>query len=152
MCNAMRQCAITTVVCLAGATAVQAQGLPGVPTGTVLSEVMMDVQGTEAQLYGAMLGVSPLSPQSLDGTSATDVSAASFSFSLNAGSTYLGQSITDSVLGQFNATTGNYDWTGAGILGREHLVGDRHHHSRPAQRLGADLGVELDRVRPYAAV
>jgi PEP-CTERM motif len=116
MCNAMRQYMITTVVCLVGATAVQAQGLSGVPTGTVLTEVMMDVQGTEAQLYGAMLGV-PSSPQTLSGTTSTDGSAASFSLSLNPGSTYLGQPISDSVSGAFNPIDGSYDWTGTGSWG-----------------------------------
>ncbi len=114
MCDAMRRYVMAVMLCLVGATAVQAQGLPGVPTGTVLTEVMMDAQGTEAQLYGAMLGVSPSTPQTLSGTTSTDLSGGSFSFRLDLGSTYLGQSISDSVQGQFNPTNGSYDWTGMG--------------------------------------
>jgi hypothetical protein len=105
---------MAALVCLVGPTAVQAQGLPGIPTGTVLVEVMMDAQGTEAQLYGAMLGVSPSRPQSLSGTTSIDLATGSFSFSLNPGSTYLGQPISDSVQGQFNPATGSYDLTGTG--------------------------------------
>jgi hypothetical protein len=91
----------------------------GVPTGTVLSEVMMDLQSTEAQLDAAMLGVSPSSPQSLSGATSMDPSTGSFSFTLNPGSTYLGQSISDSVQGQFNSATGSYNYTatGASALG-----------------------------------
>jgi hypothetical protein len=37
MSNAMRWFVMAAVVCFAGAASVQAQGLPGVPTGTVLS-------------------------------------------------------------------------------------------------------------------
>lgn len=96
MCKVMPLCMVAAVVGLAGATAARAQGLPDVPTGTVLSEVLMDAEGTEAQLYGTLLGSTP-APQSLTGTSSTDISAASFSFSLNPGSTYLGQPISDSV-------------------------------------------------------
>jgi PEP-CTERM motif len=116
MSNTLRRYAIAAVVCLASATAVQAQGLPDVPTGTVLSEVMMDAQGSEAMLYGSLLG-SSMSTQMLSGTSSTDISAGSFSFSLNAGSTYLGQSISDSVQGQYNAMDGSYDWTSTGSSG-----------------------------------
>ena len=115
---AMRRYAMTAVVCLlAGATTAQAQGLPDVPTGTVLNEVMMDAQGSEALLYGALLGVSPTSPQSLSGTSLIDPSGGSFSFSLNPGSTYLGQSISDSVQGQFDPTTSSYLWSARGSWG-----------------------------------
>ncbi len=110
MSKTLRLCAIAAFIFLARSTAIQAQGLPDVPAGTVLSEVMMDVQGSEAQLYGAMLGVNPSMPQTLDGTSSTDPSTGSFSFSLNPGSTYLGESITDSITGHFNSTTDSYDW------------------------------------------
>jgi hypothetical protein len=110
----LRRCALPAVFCLATATAARAQGLPDVPAGTVLSEVMMDIQGSEALLYGSTLGASPL-PQSLSGTSMSDPSTGSFSFSLNPGSTYLGQSITDSVQGTFNSTTQSYDWTAEGL-------------------------------------
>ncbi len=49
----------------------------------------------------------------------TDLATASFSFSLNPGSTYMGQSITDSVTGQYNLSDGSYDYTstGASALG-----------------------------------
>jgi hypothetical protein len=108
--------AISVCLCLADATAVHAQGLPGVPAGTVLNEVMMDAQGTEALLYGALLGASPSSPQSLSGTTTTDPSQGSFQFSLNPGSTYLGQSLSDSVQGHFNPGSNNYSWTGGGAI------------------------------------
>ncbi len=114
--RAMRYRAMAVVVCLAGTTAARAQGLPNVPTGTVLSEVMMDVQGSEAQLYGTLLG-SSTTPQALSGTSSTDVSGATFSFSLNPGSTYLGQAISDVVQGHFDTTDGSYHWSGAGSSG-----------------------------------
>ncbi len=57
MSNAMRRCAMAAVICLATASAARAQGLPDVPTGTVLSEVMMDVQGSEANSTAPSWGV-----------------------------------------------------------------------------------------------
>ena len=126
MCNLMRRSAMAAVVCLASASAGRAQGLPDFPTGTVLTEVMMDVQSTEAQLYGTLLG-SSLSPQTLSGTSTTDVAAASFTFSLSPGSTYLGQAISDSVTGQYNTTDGSYDWIATGSGHEPGLGGQRQH-------------------------
>jgi hypothetical protein len=82
-----------------------------------MTEVMMDVQGTEALLYGALLGANPGSSQSVSGTTSVDTSSGAFSFSLNPGSTYLGQSISDSVQGQFNPATSSYSWTGSGASG-----------------------------------
>ncbi len=117
MSKTLRLCAIAAFVFLARSTAIQAQGLPDVPVGTVLTEVMMDVQGSEAQLYGAMLGVNPTTPQTLSGTSSTDLSTGSFSFSLNPGQTYLGESISDVITGQFNSTTDIWDWSSMGSLG-----------------------------------
>jgi hypothetical protein len=117
----MRRYVLTALFCLVGATAVQAQGLPDVPAGTVLTEVMMNAQAMEAQLYGALagtLGVSLSSPQSVSGTTFADVSSGNFSFSLNPGQSCLGQAISDSVQGQFNPATGAYEWTGSGkVLG-----------------------------------
>jgi hypothetical protein len=89
MFKSMRFLVIPAVVGLASSRAAQAQGLPNVPVGTVLTEAMMDVQGSEALLYGTMLGASSTS-QNLSGTTSTDLSAGSFSFSLLPGSTYLG--------------------------------------------------------------
>ena len=117
MSDTMRRYAMAAVLCLAGAQAARAQGLPDVPVGSVLTEVMMDVQGSEAILYGNLLGVNPTSPQSLSGTSSTDIANGSFTFSLNPGSTYLGQAISDSVQGQYNAATGSFDWTATGSWG-----------------------------------
>jgi hypothetical protein len=77
---------------------------------------MMDAQGSEALLYGSLLGSSS-TPQTMSGTSSTDPTSGSFSFSLNPGSTYLGQSITDSVQGQFNSMTNSYDWSAMGSSG-----------------------------------
>jgi hypothetical protein len=53
----------------------------------------------------------------LSGTTSLDPPAATFSFSLNPGSTYLGQAISDSVQGQFDPGTGSYDWTDTGSSG-----------------------------------
>jgi hypothetical protein len=111
--HAMQWSVIAMVVCMAGATAARAQGLPDVPAGTVVSEVMMDVQGSEALMYGFVLGAVP-GGQSLSGTSSTDMAAGSFSFSLLPGSTYLGQSISDSLQGQFDPATSSYNWKGSG--------------------------------------
>ncbi len=112
-----RRYVMAAVLCLAAAQAARAQGLPSVPAASVLTEVMMDVQGSEAILYGNLLGVSPTSPQSLSGTSSTDIPNGSFTFSLNPGSTYLGQPISDSVTGQYNTTTGSFDWSATGSWG-----------------------------------
>jgi hypothetical protein len=117
MYHAMRWSVMAAIVCLMGTTAAQAQGLPGVATGTVINEVMMDAQGSEALLYGASLGLNPMSPQTLSGTTSMDPTTGSFSFSLNPGSMYLDQSISDRVQGQFNSATGAYDWTAAGVWG-----------------------------------
>jgi hypothetical protein len=111
---AMRRYVMAAVACVAGAATVRAQGLPDVPTATVLTEVMMDAQSSEALLYGALLGVSPSSTQDLFGTSLTNVSAASFSFSLDPGSTYVGRPISDSVQGHFDPATGSYLWSASG--------------------------------------
>ncbi len=116
MSKTLRRYAIAAVVFLARSTAIQAQGLPDVPAGTVLPEVMMDAQGSEAQLYGSMFGSSP-SPQTLDGTSMTDPSTGTFSFSLLPGSTYLGEPITDNITGGFNSTTDSYAWRSMGSFG-----------------------------------
>jgi hypothetical protein len=116
MFRSLRRSALPAILCVFGATSARAQGLPGVPAGTVLSEVMMDVQGSEALLYGSFLGASS-TPQSLSGTSTSDPSTGSFSFSLNPGSTYLGQSISDSVHGSFDPTTYSYNWTAEGLWG-----------------------------------
>jgi hypothetical protein len=114
--KSMRFLVILAAVGLASAKEAQAQGLPNVPAGTVLTETMMDAQASEALLYGAMLGASS-TPQSLSGTSSTDPSTGSFSFSLNPGSTYLGQAISDSVQGQWNPATSSYQWTAVGAWG-----------------------------------
>lgn len=114
MCDAMRWSVMAAVICLVGATAAQAQGLPGVATEVLLTELMIDTQESQAILYGNLLGVNPTSPQSLTGTSSMDLSAASFSLNLDPGSTYLGLPISDSVQCQFNPATGSYDWTASG--------------------------------------
>jgi hypothetical protein len=138
MCDAMRRYAMTAAVVLAGATAVQAQGLPDVPTGTVLTEVMMDAQSSEAFLYGALLGVNPNSPQSLSGTTFTDLSTASFSFSLNPGSTYLGQAISDSAQGSWDPTSGSYLWSASGSWG----------DPIPWDVTGQTIPIEIDPAKP----
>jgi hypothetical protein len=148
MCDAIRRYVMAVMLCLVGATAVQAQGLPGIPTGTVMSEVMMDLQGTEAQLYGAMLGVSPSPLQSLSGTTSTDLSAGSFSFSLNSGSTYLGQAISDSVQGQFNSATGSYDYTVTGAA----ALGFKWSETGSITPVAIDLGVPKWELKSYGAV
>jgi hypothetical protein len=117
MSQLMRRSVMAAVLGLAGAHAARAQGLPDVPAASVLTEVMMDAQGSEAILYGNLLGVSPTSPQALSGTSSTDISSGSFTFSLNPGSTYLGQAISDSVQGQYNTATGSFDWSATGSWG-----------------------------------
>jgi hypothetical protein len=117
MFKTMRRLSLIVFLCVAVTSSSQAQGLPGVPTGTVMTEVMMDVQGSEALLYGALLGASPGSSQSISGTTSVDTSSGAFSFSLNPGSSYLGQSISDSVQGQFNPATSSYSWTGSGASG-----------------------------------
>jgi hypothetical protein len=80
--------------------------------GTKLTEVMMDAQSGEAIFYGSQLGVDPTSP--LSGVSLTDVSAQTFSFNLLPGSMYLGQAISDSVMGHFDVADNRYDLTGSG--------------------------------------
>jgi hypothetical protein len=81
---------------------------------TEVTETMMEVQGAEASLIGRLFGSDPKSPLSF--TSSMDFTNYTFSFSLNPGSTYLGNSITLSGSGSGNATTGVFTWSTTGSL------------------------------------
>lgn len=85
------------------------------PPVQITTEALMNAEGADAGLIGMFFGADSGSP--LHFTSFVDPKTFTFSFSLNPGSTYLGQSITESASGSFDPNTGILSATTSGTLG-----------------------------------
>jgi hypothetical protein len=109
---------VATCFSFTGSQSTRAGNLPPV---AVVNEVMMEVQGAEAAYIGRTFGPDTSSPLSF--TSNVDVAAQTFSFSLNGGSTYQGNSISLSGSGALDSSTGLFDWSTTGFLGSSPLDG-----------------------------
>jgi hypothetical protein len=86
-----------------------------IPAWAQNTEIMMETEGAEMTFIGRYFGPDNTSPLSF--TSNQDIADQSFSFSLNPGTTYLGQSMTLRATGDFNTTTDEWDVTTNGSLG-----------------------------------
>lgn len=79
------------------------------------NEVMIHAQGEEAAFIAKQIGVDPSSP--LNYSSYVDPAGQSFNFSLNAGSTYLGQPFTLAESGTLNPSTQTWNLSASGLYG-----------------------------------
>jgi hypothetical protein len=79
-----------------------------------LTELMIEVQGAQVELFAAAFGLVP--GTSLTFNSNVDLSAMTFSYSLVPGSTYGGQPLTFSGSAEFNSTTGVLTVAGSGVF------------------------------------
>ena len=83
--------------------------------GALLVHTMMEQQGEELLMLGIRSGPDGGSP--LNFSSTVDDAALTYSFTLDSGSTYLGQSITLTGSGVFDSVNNIYDWSASGSLG-----------------------------------
>jgi hypothetical protein len=98
------------------------------PLSQVLTEEMIEHEGDAAGFLGIAFGPDGSSP--LQFSSNTNFAGMSFSFNLNPGSTYLGQSISESAQGSFNpmtdvmtlSATGQYGGQAFSISGQDQLT------------------------------
>ena len=87
------------------------------PPAQLMTEAMMGTQGGDAGLIGMFLGADANAP--LQFTSFVDPTNFTFSFSLTAGSTYMGQPMTLSGSGSFDPNTGSLSALSSGTFGAE---------------------------------
>ncbi len=86
-----------------------------IPIELLITELMMENQGENSAVIGALFG--PDASSVLSFSSSVDIAAMRFSFSLQPGSTYLGLPITLSGTGVFNAAADQWDAVSSGTLG-----------------------------------
>jgi hypothetical protein len=85
------------------------------PAWAANTEVMMNAETAEMTFIGRYFGPDNASPLSF--TTNQDIKGQSFSFSLNSGSTYLGQSMNLTATGTFNTTTSQWNIATTGTFG-----------------------------------
>jgi hypothetical protein len=86
-----------------------------IPDWAQNTEMMMETEGAEMTFIGRYFG--PDNSSTLSFTSNQNIAGQCFSFSLDPGTTYLGQSMTLKATGDFNTTTNEWDVTTNGSLG-----------------------------------
>jgi hypothetical protein len=80
-----------------------------------IDEIMLSAEQCDAAFLGSVFGPGGTSPLSF--TSSVNVSANTFSYTLNPGSTYLGQAISLTTTGYYDATNSIWNWSSSGSLG-----------------------------------
>jgi len=87
----------------------------GLPAWAQNTEVMMNAEGADMTTIGRYFGPDNSSPLSF--TTSQDVAGGSFSYTLNSGSTYLGQPASLSGTGTFDSTNSDWVINSSGMIG-----------------------------------
>lgn len=91
------------------------QASAGIISADELTDFMMEYQSEQLMMIGRLFGPAVGSPLSFSST--VDAAAMTYSFQLDPGSTYLGQSMTLSGLGVFDTAIDRFDRSAVGSLG-----------------------------------
>src|SRR5437879_2379348 len=103
------------LVAFASCAALTRSALAGpLPANDEVPEMMMEMQATYAAWLAYTHGTPP---ETLHFTSNTNITARSFTFTMNAGQTYGGQSATLLASGSFNSAANKWNFAASGSVG-----------------------------------